>query len=99
MIRRPPISKRSVTLVPDTSLFRSGATSPPPELLDTDTHLCRFVVDTNGADTDFFAYVDGVLVKSGTKTGEVWSGTSHYRMFYTRYTGQIGRSTRLNSSH
>lgn len=57
---------------------------PVPELLDTDTHHCRFELLQNGTDTDFAVYIDGALIDSGTMPDEILSDVAVFRLYLSR---------------
>lgn len=75
--------------------FGFAATSPIPELQDAGIHHLRFEVITNGANSDYFVYIDGVLVDDSTMPGYTLDGIATARFFYERYSPQ----TIMNMSH
>jgi hypothetical protein len=64
------------------------ATGVIEEMQDRDLHHFRLMVATNGSNTDYTVYVDGVSVNSGTLTGGTVNGVRECRFFYSRYTNQ-----------
>lgn len=71
------------------------ATGVIPELQDTRLHTCRFELhQIAGPQVDYFVYIDGQLIDSGTG-GESISSIPFFRFHYSRFVNQ----TVMNMAH
>src|SRR3546814_11535350 len=98
MIRRPPISTRTDTLCPDTTLFRSGAAIRQPVTgrqvhLRLDRLLRRFDEAAEVAAANVRGDHEAALAILAADLVGAW------RDFQRRDLAQDRKSTRLNSSH
>src|SRR3546814_18359105 len=98
MIRRPPTSRRTDTLLPYTTLFRSSPLASATAVLTADERgLGVVLVDIGAGTTDLAVFVQGAI--SHTASLPIAGDHVTNDIAHMLRTPTDRKSTRLNSSH
>src|SRR3546814_10299574 len=102
MIRRPPRSTRTNTLLPYTTLFRSELDADLSDMFNVQVagryeHFSDFGDTVNGKVAARFEPIEGLALRGSVSTGFRAPGMA--QQFFSTTSTVDRKSTRLNSSH